>query len=288
MTPGTTARWVARRLPVADDAHRDELAESVAAVAAERPRCDRAWEAASLVGLWLRLWGRREGGDNARLALRQGVYLGGTGLLFVVSALAWSGVFHGATGRAVTGAASLGQASAGLVAGAALASGAAMLASGGWRIGAVGAAVASLVASAVTGGGVPSALGAVAALALAVGDRFGGRHCWRGLATGALIAAALAGLASQVSVAEVVPRGGTIAVVAVPLVLLAVGWFEPRFAVAATTAWLGASFAVATQAWPEPVSGGVPSLGALHWWMPAVVLVAAGVSRAALRRAFAV
>jgi hypothetical protein len=287
MIPGTAAGWVARRLPVADDAHRDELAESVTAVAAERPRCDRAWEAASLVGLWLRLWGRREGGDDARLALRQGVYLGGTVLLFVVSASAWSGVFHAATDGAVAGPTSVAEASVGLVVGAGLSSGAAVLASGGWRISAVGAAVGSLVAGPVAGG-APSALGVVAALALVAGDRFGGRHCWRGLAAGTLVAAALAGVASQAPLAEVVPLAGAVAVVVVPLVLLAVGWFDPRFAVAATTASLGASFAVATQAWPEPVNGGVSALGALHWWMPAVVLVAASVSRAALRRAFAV
>ena len=57
--PGSAAGWVARRLPVADDHHRDELAGSVATVVAERPPCERAWETASLVGLWLRLWARR-------------------------------------------------------------------------------------------------------------------------------------------------------------------------------------------------------------------------------------
>ena len=84
MMRGSAATWVARRLPFADDEHREELAASVASLVADRPRCERAREAASLVGLWLRLWGRREGLDDARQAVRQGVYLGGV-LLAMVS-----------------------------------------------------------------------------------------------------------------------------------------------------------------------------------------------------------
>jgi hypothetical protein len=49
--PGTAASWVARRLPVADDDHRDELAKSVASAVAGRSACDRVWEAAGLLGL---------------------------------------------------------------------------------------------------------------------------------------------------------------------------------------------------------------------------------------------
>ncbi|MGH9191525.1 MAG: hypothetical protein ACRDZ0_03510 [Acidimicrobiales bacterium] len=125
---GIVADWVARRLPVADDAHRDELAQSVSNVVADRPRCERAWEVASLVGLWLRLWGRREGGDDARLALRQGVYLGGLLLAFMLSAEAWSHAGHG--GHVAHGGAAE---SVAAVLGAVLASGAAALASGGWH-----------------------------------------------------------------------------------------------------------------------------------------------------------
>ena len=279
MTPGTAAGWVARRLPVADDDHRVELAESVATMVAGRPRCERAWEAASLVGLWLRLWGRREGGDDAQLALRQGMYLGGILLALLASADAWSHAGHlDGTGTAE---------SVALVAVAGLASTAAALAAGGWRVGAIAASAGSalvgsvLVGSAATG--APHAVGlvAVAAAALLAGDRFGARRCWRGLAVGGLAAVVLAGLAFHAPVA-LVPVSEAVLVGSVPLGLLCVGWFDPRFAVAATTTWLGAFVAGAAQEgiWVTPLS---------RWWvMGAAVVIAAQVSRAALRRAFAV
>jgi hypothetical protein len=69
MMRGSAATWVARRLPFADDEH-EELAASVASLVAERPRCERAREAASLLGLWLRLWGRRESGTARGLPRR--------------------------------------------------------------------------------------------------------------------------------------------------------------------------------------------------------------------------
>jgi hypothetical protein len=213
--PGTAAGWVARRLPVADDDHRDELAESVASAVAGRPACDRAWEVAGLLGLWLRLWGRSEGGDEARRALRQGVYLGG-----VVR--------------------------------------------------------------------TPPAVVVVGALAVLAGDRFGGRRCWRGLAAGALVAAVLAGVACLAS-AVLLPVGAAVAFAGLPVGFLAVGWFDPRFAVAATVTWLGTMVAVAALAWPRVVGGGAWVPGRPGWWaIAAAVVVAAHVSRSALRRAFMV
>lgn len=279
MIPRTAAGWVARRLPVADDDHRVELAESVATVVAGRPRCERAWEAASLVGLWLRLWGRREGGDDAHLALRQGVYLGGILLALLASADAWrhAGHLDGAgTAESVA-----------VVAVAGLASAAAALAAGGWRVGAIAASAGStLVGSILVGSaakGAPHAVGlvAVAAAALLAGDRFGARRCWRGLAVGGLAAGVVAGLAFHAPVA-LVPFSEAVLVASVPLGLLCVGWFDPRFAVAATTTWLGAFVAGAAL---EGIW--VPALS--RWWvMGAAVVSAAQVSRAALRRAFAV
>jgi hypothetical protein len=142
--PGAVTDWLAKRVPLADDDHRYELAESMAGVVAERPRCERARDAASLVGLWLRLWGRREGGDEARSAVRQGVYLGGLLLAFAASAEVWSHARHvdhaGGTGPVV------------VVAAAALASGATALAAGGYRAGAVVASVGSLMAGTVATG----------------------------------------------------------------------------------------------------------------------------------------
>ncbi|HZA79608.1 MAG TPA: hypothetical protein VE623_24795 [Acidimicrobiales bacterium] len=277
--PGTVAHWVARRLPVADDDHRVELAESVASAVAERPRCERAWEAASLVGLWLRLWGRREGGDDAWLALRQGVYLGGLLLASLASAQAWSHAGHvdhaGAAGLAA------------VVVGAVLASGAAALAAGGWRVGALAAAVGSLVAGTLATG-TPPAVGLVAALALLAGDRFGARRCWRGLTAGTLAAGVLAGLAVYAP-AGVVPAGEGVVLVALPLAFLFVGWFDPRFSVAATAAWLGAFVAFDARGWPRAIDDGLWSPDLPRGWvLGAAVVIAGQVSRTALRRAFAV
>ena len=190
--PGSAAGWVARRLPLADDHHRDELAGSVAAVVAERPPCERAWETASLVGLWL--WARREGGDDVRLAVRQGVYLGGILLAFAASAWTWS------QARGATGAVSA-------VAAAVLASGTAALATRGWRASAVVASIGSVVAATVSSGAPPT-VGIVAAVALLAGDRFGARRCWGGLAAGMLASGLVAAVATQaptetMSVAEI-------------------------------------------------------------------------------------
>ena len=115
---GSAATWVAQRLPFADDEHREEVAASVASLVAERPRCERAREAASLIGLWLRLWGRREGLDDARQAVRQGVYLGGVLLAMVFWAVAWSHVgFDGSgQGSVALAAAAMSSGAAGLAA----------------------------------------------------------------------------------------------------------------------------------------------------------------------------
>jgi hypothetical protein len=283
--PGTAAGWVARRLPVADDDHRDELAESVASAVAGRPACDRAWEAAGLLGLWLRLWGRREGRDDARRALRQGVYLGGVVLMFAASALAWSRATHASASADGLGADAPGSVSA--FGGAALASGAAVLAAGGWRRSALVVVIGSLVACTFAAG-TPPAVVVVGALAVLAGDRFGGRRCWRGLAAGALVAAVLAAVAGLAS-AVLLPVGAAVAFAGLPVGFLAVGWFDPRFAVAATVTWLGTMVAAAALAWPRVVGGGAWVPGRHGWWaMAAAVVVAAHVSRSALRRAFMV
>jgi hypothetical protein len=273
--PGSVAGWVARRLPVADDDHRDELAESVARAVAGRPACDRAWEVAGLLGLWVRLWGRREGGDDARRALRQGAYLGGVVLMFASSTLAWSRATHAP------------ESTDGLVAGAALASGAAVLAAGGWRGSALVVATGSLVACMLAAGS-PLAVGVVGALAVLAGDRFGGRRCWRGLVAGALVGAVLAGVAGLAS-AALLPMGAAVALAGLPVGFLTVGWFDPRFAIAATVTWLGTMIAVAAPAWPGVVGDGPWTPGRYGWWLlAAVVVIAAQVSRSALRRAFMV
>ena len=268
MMRGSAATWVAQRLPFADDEHREEVAASVASLVAERPRRERAREAASLIGLWLRLWGRREGLDDARQAVRQGVYLGGVLLAMVFSAVAWSHV--GLDRLGVTGSVAL--------AAAAVSSGAAVLAAGGWRTAALAAAVVSVLAVTVSSRELPAA-GMLAALALLAGDRFGARGCWRGSLAGAVAAGLLAAVATHVPT-EVVGGGSLVVLGGLPLALLAVGWFDPRFAVAATTAWLGAFVTV------DAVTSSTRATTALV--VCAAVLVGGQVSWTALRRNFTV
>ena len=268
MMRGSAATWVARRLPFADDEHREELAASVASLVAERPRCERAREAASLVGLWLRLWGRREGLDDARQAVRQGVYLGGVLLAMVVSAEAWSSV--GLDRLGVTGPVAL--------AAAAMWSVAAVLAAGGWRTAAFAAAVVSILAVTVSSGEPPAA-GILAAVALLAGDRFGARGCWRGSLAGAVSAGLLAAVATHVPAAAV-GSASLVVLGGMPVALLAVGWFDARFAVAATTAWLGALVTV------DAVTSSARATTSLV--VCALVLVGGQVSWTALRRNFTV
>ncbi len=261
--PGPAAVWIARRLPLDDDAHREELAGSVADLVAQRPRCERTREAASLAGLWLRLWGRREGLDDAREAVRQGIYLGGVLVALVASASAWS------AGR-------LGGGSGPIVA-ALLASLGAALAAGGWRVGAVAAVAGSTIAATVATGTRP-ALALFAVLALVTGDRFGARRCGRGLTAGVAGAAALAGIA--VAVPAAVSAAAVAVLGSVAVALLAVGWFDPRFALAATTSWLGALAAV------DGLTPATPTVAALV--LTSAALASAVLGCTALRRSFTV
>ena len=264
----SAATWVARRLPFADEEHREELAASVASLVAERPRCERAREAVSLIGLWLRLWGRREGLDDAHQAVRQGVYLGGVLLAMVVSAEAWSYVELDRLGAAGSVA----------LAAAAMSSAAAVLAAGGWRTAALAATVGAILAVTVSNG-TPPAAGILAAVALLAGDRFGARGCWLGSLAGALGAGLLVAVATHVPT-EAVGGGSLVVLGVLPVALLAVGWFDPRFAVAATTAWLGAFATV------DAVASSTRATISLV--VSAAVLVGGHVSWTALRRNFTV
>jgi hypothetical protein len=241
---------IARRLPVDDAAHREEVAGSVAELVAERPRRERAREAVSLIGLWLQLWGRREGLDDVRQSARQGIYLGGVLLAFAAAAEAWGARGSGSAVAAV------------------LASAAAALGAGGWRGGAAGAAAGAAITTPLAAGTLP-ALPVFAAVALVVGARFGARHCWRGLAAAMLIAAVVGVLAASVEDW----RGVALGIAAGAL--LVVGRFDARFAVAATTAALGVLATVSTVAPPAAVTAVV-----------LFVMLGGQISRSALKRAF--
>jgi hypothetical protein len=136
--------------------------------------------------------------------------------------------------------------------------------------------------------GTPPAVGVVGALAVLAGDRFGGHYCWRGLAAGALVAAVLAGVAGLAS-AALLPVGAAVALAGLPVGFLTIGWSDPRFAGAATVTWLGAMIAVAAPAWPGVAGDGTWTPGRHgRWALAAAVVIAAQVSRLALRRAFMV
>ena len=159
-----------------------------------------------------------------------------------------------------------------------MSSGAAVLAAGGWRTAALAAAVVSILAVTVSSG-TPPAAGILAALALLAGDRFGARGCWRGSLAGAVAAGLLAAVVTQIPT-EAVGHGSLVVLGALPVALLAVGWFDPRFAFAATTTWLGALVTV------DAVTSSTRATTSLV--VSAAVLVAGHVSWTALRRNFTV
>ena len=74
--------------------------------------------------------------------------------------------------------------------------------------------------------------------------------------------------------------GSLVVLGGLPVALLAVGWFDPRFAVAATTAWLGALVTV------DAVTSSTRATTSLV--VSAAVLVGGQVSWTALRRNFTV
>jgi hypothetical protein len=171
----------------------------------------------------------------------QGAYLGGVVLMFAASALAWSRATHAP--QSADGLVADAPGSVGAFAGATLASGAAVLAAGGWRGSALVVVTGLLVGCMVTAG-TPPAVGVVGALAVLAGDRFGGRYCWRGLAAGALVAAN-ACRRGRPCVRRPAAGGRGCRARRPAGRVLTVGWFDPRCAGAATVTWLGAMIAVA-------------------------------------------
>ena len=97
--------------------------------------------------------------------------------------------------------------------------------------------------------------------------------------TGVVAAGLLAAAATHVPI-EAVGGGGVVVLGGLPVALLAVGWFDPRFAVAATTVWLGAFVTV------DAVTSSTGATTSLC--MGAAVVVGGQVSWTALRRNFTV
>ena len=207
-------RWTASRLPGVDDTIRRELAESAGANADRGGRVDRALEAGSLLGFALRSMSRRGALDDRREMVRQGVRVGAL-VLALASAL------HAMAAPSV-----------------ALALGASVTAvaiAAGLRVGAVVAAAMTVVAV-VAATGSPEAWSLAVLAAVALGHRFDARTCPIG---GAICATALTagGAMSAIAPATTSTAIVTVAVIVAASGLLAVGWFDPRFAVAATIVW---------------------------------------------------
>jgi hypothetical protein len=241
VTRGTALRWAARRLPAVDDQLRGDLVASADQLAARRGRVDRALETASLVGFALRSAARRGAHDDRRELLRQGARTGALLLALAGALAAWVAVAGGAGAPGPLSPPPVVDAGGPIaLALAGLATLVATVIAGGLRAVAVvlAAVQAAAVAGAVAWTGAPGAALALPLLvlaAVAVGRRFDDRAC----TVGGLAAAA--GVLAGASVAALAPAGAAgvlgVAALAVPAALLAVGWFDPRYAVSATVVW---------------------------------------------------
>jgi hypothetical protein len=261
---GRVLRWLGHRLPGVDAAVRADLVDAVDHVARTAGPRDRTLEAFSLVGCALTTTSRRGTGDDRRQALRQGARVAA-----LVLAVAMA-IDAAAAGSVPT-------AAAGVVLAAALAAG----------LRAVPAAAAGvLVAAAVGWGGAQPALALLVLVATVVGRPYDGRTCAGGATLAAL---ATAGAAAA---AAILPDTATTAVTvlsaAAVFVLLAVGWFDPRYAVAATVLSVGRLVEVDVGAAVRAVAGtgadDVAVLAARLVLMGAGVAVSWLMTRAALDR----
>ena len=241
MTRGAALRWVARHLPGIDVRVRGDLVASADLLAGRDPCLDRALETASLVGFALRSAVRRGTHDDRRELVRQGIRLGALALALAGALTAWASLWGDVAG----GSGPLSPppvVEVGTPAGLALAGSATLLVAaiaGGLRAAAVALAAVQLaaVAGAVAGGapGTALALPSLVLVGVVAGRRFDGRACPGGAlaaGTGVLAGVLAAALAPGPAVVALGVAG-----IAVPAVLLVVGWFDPRYAVAATVVW---------------------------------------------------
>lgn len=211
-------RWTARRLPGVDEDVRRELAESAAAATRGGGRIDRALEVVSLLGFALRSMSRRGTLDDRREMIRQGVRVGALVLALADALRALAATTDGA-GAAVALAACA----------------TAVAIAAGLRASALTAAVAAAALGTIVTGS-PSAWSVAVLAAVAVGHRFDARRCPAG---GLVCAIALAGggLVALLAPATTATAIITVTILAAAGGLLLVGWFDPRYAVAATVVW---------------------------------------------------
>ncbi|MFV0523614.1 MAG: hypothetical protein ACK5RL_03860 [Acidimicrobiales bacterium] len=210
MRRGRLLQWSTRSLPGFDPELRRELSESVTE-AARSGRCrDRSAELVGLVGLSFTMQARRGTGDDRVETVRQGVRLAALVVAAQVCALALA---HGR------------------LAAAALAAGLCIATAAGarWVPVILAGPVVVLVGF---GSGVPLAMVAGLAMVTVIGTPHDGRRCWRGACLAAVGVAGLAAVCPQLPAVTTVAVAAAGAVVVGAFLLL--GWFDPRYAVAAT------------------------------------------------------
>lgn len=211
MRRGSILTAVARRLPNVDPVLRAELAESLDVRAGSASTRDRCAELVSLAGFGLTSWARIGAGDNRRETLRQGVRLAGLITAPVVAVIAVAGGHWALTicAAVVTVA----------------------IAGGSRRLPAIGAAAMVAIGSVATPG-LLVALAALVFIEVCLGRPFDGRRCLPGGMAAAIAVCAVVGVAWLWPVASALLLGVLSA--SMGLLFVAIGWFEPRFAVAGT------------------------------------------------------
>ncbi len=257
---GDVVRWTARRLPGIDPALREDLLASVEQLVERRNRVDRMAEVGSLVGFALRSASRRGASDSRSELIRQGLRVGALVLAITGALLTWTGASEPRG-----------------VAMALVATAVAVAVAGGSRLGAV-ALAAGQVALVAGGAGGHLPLAVIVLAAVVAGHRFDARHCPLGAAVTAVTLVGIGVLEATLPMATVTTMTMTTVLIAlaaiVPVALLAVGWFDPRFAVAGTLVW----------AWPAT------ALDQQQVWVLAALAVVVGwqVSASALDRCLTV
>ncbi|MFV0257809.1 MAG: hypothetical protein ACK5PP_05100 [Acidimicrobiales bacterium] len=210
MRPGLLLDWSTRSLPGFDPELRRELSESVTEAARSGGRRDRAAELLGLIGLSFTMQARRGTGDDRVETVRQGMRLAALVLAVQVYALEL------AHGRLVA---------------AALAAAVGIVVAAGTRWVPVVLA-APLVVLTGFDGGVSLVMAAGLAMTAAIGTPHDGRRCRRGACL------ATVGMAGLAAVGPHLPAAATVAVAAAGAAVvgafLLLGWFDPRYAVAAT------------------------------------------------------
>lgn len=274
MNSGDVLRWTAHKLPGIEVAIRQDLIASVDAIAERGGRFDRALEIGSLIGFSLRSMSRRGTFDDRRELVRQGLRVGALVLAIAMALFACASA-QGASSIVLAGCASL----------------TAIAIATGLGIGALVLATVTAVVDVATAGS-PTASSLLVLAAVAAGQRFDARRC---LAGGAICGTALLGgctaaaLLPSSSAAAIV----TMATIAAASSLMVLGWFDPRYAVAATLVWLWRFITVDTDELGQAIAAvgdrAEFQLLLARWLLMGVgVLVGWRVSEAAIRRCLTV